>query len=303
MRADGGWDVHTHLVPPAADRPALPELGDAGALARWVASAGLTGAVVSPPPPLYRPDLSGIGRRRWVAAVNDGMGELCAEHSDALVPLAYVPAEAPAEAVRVAQALGEGWAGVVAGTDLAGGVYSSPEYDPLWDLLSDRGLPLFVHPGHCPDPRLEPFYLTNLLGNPYETTVAAAHLVLGGVLERFPTLRVVLAHGGGAVAALAGRWQRGADTDRPGLHRLELAPGEAVRRFHVDSLVHSPAALRLVREVVGPDRVLLSTDWPFPMGADSIELDGLSVPEARAVRVDNARRCFGDRLSRTGGRR
>lgn len=298
MRADGGWDVHTHLVPPVVDRLPVPELGDAGALARWVAASGLTGAVVSPPPPLYRPDLAGAARRRWVAAVNDGLAGLCAAHVGVLVPLAYLPAEAPDEAVRVAETLGEGWAGVVAGTDLAGRVYSDPDYDPLWELLSARALPLFVHPGHCPDPRLEPFYLANLLGNPYETTVAAAHLVLGGALERFPGLRVVLAHGGGALAALAGRWQRGAVTDRPGLPRLETTPVEAVRRFFVDSLVHSAAALRLVRDVLGAERILLGSDWPFPMGADAVAraLDGLAPDEARAARVDNPRRCFGDRL-------
>lgn len=282
----------------------LRRLGRPDLLAAWVAHNNLAGAVVSPPPPLYLASLPSAERARWVAVVNEGMGEACSPYGAALRPLAYLPVEAPAEAARVAAMLDDRWAGVVAGTDLRGGTYSGAALDELWEVAADRDLVVFVHPGHCHDPRLEPFYLTNLLGNPYETTVAAAHLVFAGVFERFPRLRVVLAHGGGAVAALAGRWQRGYDTDRPGVAKLELSPLEAVRRFYVDSLAHHAGALRLACEVVGVDRVLLGTDWPFPMGADSADeaLDGLTAAEAAAVQRDNPRRCFGNRLEVTGTR-
>jgi len=97
----------------------------------------------------------------------------------------------------------------------------------------------------------------------HEATIAAAHLVFAGVMHRFPGLNIILAHGGGCVAALCGRWQRGAITDRPGVPDLALKPIDAVRRFYVDSLVHSPAYLRAIAELIGEDKILLGSDWPF----------------------------------------
>lgn len=95
---------------------------------------------------------------------------------------------------------------------------------PFGEALADRSLPAFLHPGACPDARLEPFYLTNHLGNPYETTVAVAHLIFGDVMGQRPELRILLAHGAGAAAALVGRWERGYSTDRPGVNELTLTP-------------------------------------------------------------------------------
>src|SRR5581483_4870547 len=116
---------------------------------------------------------------------------------------------------------------------------------------------------------LEPMYLGNLLGNPFETTLAAAQLIFGDVPARFPRMRLVLAHGGGAVAALIGRWQRGVDTARPGLRPLTEGPLQALTRFYVDSITHHPEVTELVRRVIGPDRVVFGSDWPFPMGSSN----------------------------------
>lgn len=285
-----GWDVHTHLVPATVVEAAeqgrfdmacddghlvtpqlrfpLTRIADPSALVGWVDDNTLEGAVVSPPPPLFRPDLEDAEVEGWVRLVNDGLAEACAP--DRLRPLAYLPVERPALAVDVLEGLGDTWAGVVLGTDLAGLVYSDPAYGPLWETLVARDLAAFIHPGACADTRLDQFYLANLVGNPYEVTVAAAHLVFGDVLGRHPELRILLAHGGGATAALAGRWQRGHDTARPGSARSTLSPGEALRRFWVDSLVHDPSYLRHVEETFGIASVLPGSDWPFPMGTDSL---------------------------------
>ncbi|MFP3915949.1 MAG: amidohydrolase family protein [Actinomycetota bacterium] len=284
-----GWDAHTHLVPAtvtdAARRgeydmalddghlltPMLRfptgRITDPEALVAWLDDNHLEGAVVSPPPPLYRPDLDDTRVGTWVDLVNGGMAEACAH--ERLRALAYLPAERPGLAAELAAGLDGSWVGVTLGTDLGGLAYSDPSYRPVWETLAARGLPAFVHPGHCPDTRLGRFYLTNLVGNPHETTVAAAHLVFGDVPGRHPDLRVLLAHGGGAVAALVGRWQQGYDTDRPGIETLTLTPREAIRRFWVDSLVHDPSYLRHVVDTFGPETVVLGSDWPFPMGESS----------------------------------
>lgn len=315
-----GWDVHTHLIPAAllteetAERFGMDVRGerlrvrettvplgsitDHAALVRWIQRNQLEGAVVSPPPPLFRPDLAGGERRAWVALVNETLADACQSSSGCLTPLAYLPAEEPTLATKLVAELDDRWAGVTLGTDLAGRTYADPAYEPLFASLAERRLPAFVHPGHAPDPRLRSFYLTNLLGNAYETTLAAAHLVLGGVLDRHPTLQVILAHGGGAVAMLAGRWQRGHDTARPGLGKLEQQPLEAVRRLYVDTLVHSPAALDLLVAVLGREHLLLGTDWPFPMGADTAKaaMAGLSPELRHLARTDSPRRVFGERI-------
>lgn len=117
-------------------------------------------------------------------------------------------------------------------------------------------------------------------------------------MRRYPRLKIVLAHGGGCVAALGGRWQRGADTGRPGVPEGIASPNESLRRFYVDSLVHSPAVLRTVLAVFGEDKVVLGSDWPFPMGAPSADHDIGFLDEdlRRRIRVDNAMAAFGERL-------
>jgi aminocarboxymuconate-semialdehyde decarboxylase len=318
----GGWDVHTHIVPQgligAVERDnvygmrlepgrlcicghgvPLHPLCEAEKLVERVGRDKLDGAIVSAPPPLFRPDLSPADRRSYSALLNASLLEACRPHARRLRPLAYLPAEDPEVAVEIADALGAEWAGVVIGSELPGGSYADREYRSLWQVLQSRDLPIFVHPGSTPDKRLEPFYLSNLLGNPVETTVVAAQLVFGGVLHEFPGLKFILAHGGGAVAALVGRWQRGVATKRPGIPDLALPPIEAVRRLYVDSLVHSAAYGRLLLDIVGEDRILLGSDWPFPMGADHADADiGAFGPEiARRIREENPVRVFGKRLT------
>jgi aminocarboxymuconate-semialdehyde decarboxylase len=316
----GGWDVHTHILPPAvvtagargafgmlassdtlticAHGLALYPLTEVNKLIDRVKSDRLDGAIVSVPPPLFRPDLSEADCRDYAKLVNDGLYEACRDHAGVLRPLAYLPIEAPEVAAGIAATLDGRWAGAVMGTEGNDVSYASERLDLLWRILSERKLPLFIHPGSTPDKRLDPFYLTNLLGNPVETTIAASHLVFAGVMQRYPGLNIILAHGGGCVAALCGRWQRGAATKRPGISKLSLEPLKAVRRFYVDSLVHSPTYLETVIVTVGENRVLLGSDWPFPMGAPSAEHDLGHLDEKLRLRIRkiNAEEAFGDRL-------
>src|SRR6185369_5931472 len=230
--------------------------------------------------------------------VNDGIYEACRGHDGVLRPLAYLPVEAPEVAAEIAASLDGRWAGVVMGTQTNEVSYASERLDPLWRVLSERKLALFIHPGSTPDKRLDAFDLTNLLGNPVETTIAASHLIFAGVMQRFRGLNIILAHGGGCVAALCGRWQRGAITRREGIPDMPLKPLEAVRKFYVDSVVHSPMFLETVIKTIGESRVLLGSDWPFPMGAPSAEHDLGHLDEKLRLRIRkiNAEEAFGVRL-------
>jgi aminocarboxymuconate-semialdehyde decarboxylase len=259
-----------HLVVAGRDRLPLRRLGDPGALLEWIDSQGLDGAVVSVPPPLFRYDLTGDAAVDWARLVNDGLAQLRGER---LRVLGQLPLCTPAEAARVAKELLDagGFGGFALGTLATEPGFADPVLDPLWTVLDEAGSFVLLHPGASPDPRLKPFYLANLLGNPCETALAAAGLVFGNVLPRFPGIRFCLCHGGGVTAAVAGRWQRGSDTSRPGVGPLLSPPRAMLRGFYVDDLVHDPAMLSLVESTFGADRVLTGSDWPFPMGCDAID--------------------------------
>lgn len=276
-----GWDVHTHLIPPTVlsaahrgefglsvdsnslvidgQRLPLQRLADPAALLHWVATQELDGAVVSVPPALFRYD-AGL---EWTELVNQGLRELATPQLRVLAQLPLLDPSAPAVAAALAAE------GVFSGFAL--GTPSYAGLDPVWQVLHAVEAFTLIHPGHSDDKRLDSFYLSNLVGNPYETGVAAASLVFADVPRRFPGIRFCLCHGGGVTAALAGRWQRGIDTDRPGIDPVSLPVAEALRRFYVDDLVHDDAVLDLVTKTFGADRVLAGSDWPFPMGSDAVD--------------------------------
>jgi len=265
----GGVDIHTHLAPVLArvytvDGP--PDLADPDRLEEHLDATGLAGAIVSAPPPYYRQDLTGDDGVEWAGAVNAGLATRLRDRRR-LRGLAFLPLHDPAAALRAYQKIDGGeWVGVTAGAGGRCPSLADPAYEPLWRALDRDGRALLLHPAESADYRLADFYLHNLLGNPVETAVAAAQLIFGNVLARHPGLRVVLVHGGGVVPTLAGRWARGVETKRPGVPEQELGVRDALRRFWVDSLTHDATSARTLVEVFGADRVLLGSDWPFPMG-------------------------------------
>jgi len=265
-------------------------------LAEHLQTVGLDRAVVSIPPPFFGQHLSGGPTGSWTSAVNNGLLEAVADHR-VLLPLAYLPFNEPDIALaelhsRASDDRFVGWVACAGGGSLA---LDDRELEPLWAALNGLDAFVMLHPGQTPDKRLRPHYLSNLLGNPLETTVAAAQLVFGGVLERFPSIRFLLVHCGGAVAALAGRWQRGVDTNRPGVTVAALAPRDAVRRFWVDSLCHEAAAVDLARRVIGENRMVLGSDWPFPMGLDDpwTAIEHLETEARAGIATVNARELIG----------
>jgi aminocarboxymuconate-semialdehyde decarboxylase len=236
------------------ERLPLKRLADPAALLRWIDEQSLDGAVVSVPPALFRYD-QGV---EWAALVNQGLRELATPQ---LRVLGQLPLGDPS-AASVASALAS--EGVFSGFALGTPGYAG--LDPVWEVLHSLEAFTLIHPSHSHDDRLDRYYLSNLLGNPYETGLAVAELVFGDVVGRFPGIRFCLCHGGGVTAALAGRWQRGIDTERPGIEPLSLSVAEALQRFYVDDLVHDDGVRALLGATFGVDRVLAGSDWPFPMG-------------------------------------
>ncbi|MDQ3638833.1 MAG: amidohydrolase, partial [Actinomycetota bacterium] len=226
----------------------------------------------------------------WTELVNDGLLAVAREAPDRLRTLAHLPLQVPELAAKVVENDAPGpHAGFSIGTSVGGLTLDDPSIEPVFRRLDRAGRFVFVHPVETPDPRLERYYLGNLLGNPYETSLAAACLIFSGMLSRYGNVRFCLAHAGGAAPYLIGRWQRGYDTDRPGITPLEVGPREALRRLWFDSVAHSDAALALLVGEVGADRVLLGSDYPFPMREDAplSALEALAQDAREAISRDN----------------
>jgi aminocarboxymuconate-semialdehyde decarboxylase len=156
---------------------------------------------------------------------------------------------------------------VYLGTNVNGRELSDPAFAPVFERCQEYELPVLLHPLNVVgSARLSPFYLGNLLGNPFDTAVAAAHLVLGGVLDKFPRLQVCLPHAGGALPYLFGRLQHGQRVRPEARDRARRPFGAYLRRFTYDTISHSPEALRYLISLVGADRVMIGSDFCFDMG-------------------------------------
>ena len=207
---------------------------------------------------------------RLARTFNDALVEAHRAYPDRFVGCATLPLQDPAAALIELHRVGAlpGIRAVYAGTNVADRDLSDPALFPVLEQCQALRLPLLLHPINVVDRarRLAPFYLRNTLGNPFDTAVAAAHLIFGGVLDRLPRLEVCLPHGGGALPYLAGRLEHGQQVRREARDGARRKVTAYLRRFTYDTITHSPGALRFLVETVGADRVMLGSDYCFDMG-------------------------------------
>ena len=168
--------------------------------------------------------------------------------------------------------------GAITGTRIAGYAFDAPELDPVWLALQESGLPLLVHPhyGLALD-QLEGFghAMPVAVGFPLETTVCLARLVYAGVLHRFPGVRLVGSHGGGALPFLAGRLDAGWSSD-PGLvSRMPTPPSDVLDQLFLDAVLYHPRALRTAADLVGAGHLMFGTDHPFSIADPAANLSAI----------------------------
>lgn len=209
------------------------------------------------------------------------------------LPLAH-PSAAVTEIQRVADL---GFPAVEIGADVNGADLDAPTLEPVWDALEQTGLVVILHPaGFTEARRLTDYYLVNVIGIPLSTTLAVTRMILGGVFDRHPDLRMVLVHGGGFLPFY---WAR---TDHAFRHRPEMRehidrlPSEYLKEFHYDLTVFDPSLVEVLARTVGADRLMIGTDYPFDMGETDplglLERSGLSPQDRELVAGGNARRLF-----------
>jgi aminocarboxymuconate-semialdehyde decarboxylase len=225
--------------------------------------------------------------REW----NDGASEAHTAHPDRFVFCITLPMQDAAQALAELERASKlpGARAVYMGTNVNGRNLSDPAFFPVFERCQALGLPIGLHPFNVNGAeRLKAYYLTNLLGNPYDTGIAAAHLIFGGVLDRLPRLQVILPHAGGTLPLVWGRLQRGQKV-RPEANKAARKPVKAyLRRFSYDAISHDAGALRYLIATVGADRVMLGTDFCFDMGYEK-PLDIIRDNAVKLSRADQAK--------------
>jgi aminocarboxymuconate-semialdehyde decarboxylase len=184
--------------------------------------------------------------------------------------------------------------GVEVAASFDGNYLGAERFGDFWAAAEETRALVFVHPTTrgFDQPVFDDYYLWNAVGNPLETTITAAHMVMAGVLERHPQLRVLLAHGGGALPALRGRLRHAHSFQPQARSRLGESPDDSLSRFYFDTVTHDENVLRELVSLAGPDRVLCGSDYPFDMGverpAELVRALGLAPSEERAILGGNA---------------
>jgi aminocarboxymuconate-semialdehyde decarboxylase len=213
---------------------------------------------------------------------NEQLCKLVQARPDRFLAMATLPMQAPnqaADELRHAMRV-LGLRGAQIGSNVAGKNLDDPELEPVWATAAELDAFILVHPINVAGAdRLSSYYLANLIGNPLDTTIAAACLVFSGVLERYPSLKVCLAHGGGFVPYQSGRFVHGWQVRTEPKKKLTKPPTDSLKRFYFDTIVHSKDALEFLVGSAGSDRVLLGSDYPFDMGMPDgvLQVRGLSI--------------------------
>ena len=266
-------DVHAHVAVPEAmalmgmkvPQPALVMGEDR---IRAMDAQGIDMAALSINPYWYKAE------RELAQAVvktqNEKLAELCAARPDRFVGFASVALQHPDLA---AEQLEEGvkklgLRGGSVGTNVNGEDLADPKFHPFWARAEQLGCLIFMHPTGTVgfEKRLKGNGgLTNVIGNPLETTIALSHLIFEGTLDRFPGIKICAAHGGGYLPSYAARSDAGCVTFQDRCTRpLRKKPTEYLRQLYYDSIVFTPEALRHLAAEVGSDRIVMGTDYPFP---------------------------------------
>jgi aminocarboxymuconate-semialdehyde decarboxylase len=201
---------------------------------------------------------------------NEILVDEAGKHPGRLMPLGTVPLQNPVGAAEELEyAVRDlGMAGIQIATTVDGTDLDTAGLDPFWEAAEGLRCPVVIHPcDPLPGVDLSRNFLDNLVGRPAESTIAIAHLLFSGTLERYPELVICVVHGGGFIPYQLGRMQRGFDAvPHLAAQNLTRPPGELARLLYYDTVLHDPAPIAFLVDLVGSDHVVLGTDYPFPMG-------------------------------------
>ncbi len=222
--------------------------------------------------------------------LNDDIAGACARFPQNYLGLGTLPMQDTSLAIKeLERCKSLGFPGVQIGSNVNQRNLGEPEFFPIFEAAQDLGMSILVHPWEMMgESEMQKYWLPWLVGMPAETSRAICSLIFGGVLERLPGLRWCFSHAGGSFLPTLARIEHGFNC-RPDLVAIDnrVNPRDYLGKFWVDSITHDPRLLELILEMVGPEKVTLGSDYPFPLGDLEIGafIGAMNLPEATKQRI------------------
>lgn len=261
-------------------------------------------AFISPGPQCFFYNLKDELAINTARIVNDGIAQMAAAKPDRLRGMATLPMQHPEAAIAELERVVKeyGFKGVELGTAIGEEELADPKFRPVLKRIEELKVMIFAHPNTQGSAgRLDCYYLTNLIGNPLDTTIMVGKLMFSGALDELKDLKILLAHGGGFLPYQIGRFVHGHKVRPDTAEFTKSDPHAMLKRFWFDALTHSPQAVRHLIDTVGSERVVLGTDAPFDMGemapVDRVEMTpGLTQKERENIFCNAATALFNGKI-------
>ncbi len=254
-------------------------------------------AALSISPALYQYHLDAAMGTEVTQMLNDAIHDAAKANPERFIAMGTVPLQDVGAAIQELERIVKdyGFSSIEIGGSVNGKNYDEPEFDAFFQRAAELDVLIFIHPVVMPAvERLQRYHTGNLIGFPVETGICAAALIFGGILKRYPNIKICLAHGGGIVPALIGRWDHGWEVRDEGKVAIDQPPSTYFKRLYFDDLVHSQDVLRALLNVAGADHVVIGTDYPYDMGerrpGDFLARQGLSPEDLRKIQYETAAR-------------
>jgi len=228
--------------------------------------AGVTHSVISPIPQLFMYDFPDEITTEISSVYNRSLAEWSNSAPERLSALGTVPLTNPLKAAEVLKdAMEMGLKGVIIGPGLENQMLSDEFFRPFFEEANRLKAIVFIHPLLCEDPRLKRRMMPNLIGVPWETTVCAADFLLSGLIDQFPNVKILFAHGGGFLPYQIGRLDKGFEQWSSVSSKLKDKPSEYLKRFWYDTVLWNQDSLDFLIKTVGENRVVPGSDYPFDL--------------------------------------
>jgi len=230
---------------------------------------GIDVQAISTSPTQYFYDIEPELGRQTSRLINERLAEMAALHPDRFVALGTVPMQEPELALKELEYCMQrlGFRGLEIGTNVNKVELADPRFERFWARVEELRAVIFLHPmGFTDNSRLREHFLTNVIGNPLDTTFALSHLVFGGVLERYPGLKFVAAHGGGYLGHYPARMDHAWKVRPECRDFIKRPPSHYMKKIYFDTVVHGEQQLTHLVKLWGAERVVIGTDYPYDMG-------------------------------------
>lgn len=228
--------------------------------------ASVSHSLVSPIPQLFLYDFSEEITSELSSVYNRSLANWVHDNNERLSALATIPLNNPVRAaVELKEAMNMGLKGAIIGPGLPDALLTHESFTPFWEEANHQKAVIFIHPLLCEDPRLKKRMMPNLIGVPWETTICATDLLLSGLLDQYPKVKILLAHGGGFLPYQIGRLNKGYEKWNGVSSSLQSHPEDYLRRFWFDSVLWNTKSLNFLIDTVGSDRVVPGSDFPFDL--------------------------------------